>query len=147
MIQTTTLKLAIAEVFDLDGRSIPEFTSSKPLKEARAWLDREGIKYNYVRGAKQNGVFVFTRGAGSPQFAVVTDETDTTGGLLALATLSPKYKSKSEQRRHEAQEASQVQGDDVESAPTITNSPEDQADTEMTVTDPTPKKRTSRRKK
>lgn len=147
MLKTLTLKQAIAQAFDIDGRTIPEFTSSKPVQEARNWLDRQGVKYDYVRGAKQNGVFIFTRGAGSPQFAVIDDDTEQTAGLLALATLAPKkYHSKSEQRRVEASQAAKVQGDDVESAPTITNSPEDQADTEMTVTEPTPK-RTTRRKK
>lgn len=127
-------------------KDVPEFTASKPVKQARAWLEAQGVKFNYVKNSRANGVFVFTRGAGSPQYAVVTDETAVETGLQALGTLSPKYKSKSEQRRHEAMNAEKIENDGVESAPIITNSPEDEADSEMTVVNPTPK-RGSRRKK
>lgn len=143
MIKTLTLEEAIATAFGLDN--VPTFTTSKPLLEARQWLDRQGVKYNYERGVRgKRGVYVFTRGAGSPQYTVLDDETELQRGIQSLATLSPKYKSKSEERRIEA---SRIENDDVESAPTITNSPQDQADSETTVVQPKARKRVSRRKK
>lgn len=135
MIKTTTLEDAISQVFGID--EVPAFKSSKPVKEARAWLESQNIKFDYHKNAQAIGVFVFTRGAGSPQYAVLNDGDDVGGGVQALATLAPNGKAK----------AKKIENDDVESTPTISNSPEDQADAEMTVPDPKPRKRVARRKK
>lgn len=148
MIKTLTLKQAVSEAFDIDGRTIPEFTSSKPLKEARAWLDRENRPYTYERGPstaslKAGSVIVFTRGAGSPQYAVFGENQAVPGGTQILAALIPK--SKSQARRETAMN---VSDDTVESTPVITEAPEDQSEPQMTVTSPdAPKRRTSRRRK
>jgi len=146
MNATVTLKQGIAQAFGIDGRKLPEFNSSKPLKEAREWLDREGIEYRYEKGQFGVGLVAFVRGAGSPQYMVVTDESEVnTPGNAPLALLAPK--SKSQSRRINASQAAKVEGDDVESAPTITNSPENEADSETTVTEPEkPKRRGLRRK-
>lgn len=147
MMKTTTLSDAISQVFGI--KDVPVFTSSKPVKQARAWLDGQGIKYDYIKYGKKNGVFIFTRGAGSPQYAVIGENDEIGAGVQSLASLSPKYKSKSEQRRVEASQAAQIEGDDVESAPVITNSPESEADSETTVVEPktSTTNRKSRRKK
>lgn len=148
MTTTVTLKQGIAQAFNLDGRSVPEFKSSKPLKEAREWLERQGIEYTYEVGQFGVGLVAFTRGAGSPQYTVVTDENEVnTPGNAPIAVLAPKYHSKSEQRRVEATRAAKIENDDVESTPTITNSPESEANSETTVTEPKTTKRRGLRRK
>lgn len=145
MLKTMTLSEAIAEAFGI--KDVPEFTQSKPVKQAREWLDAKKQPYTYTRGVADRGVLVFTRGAGSPQYTVIDKDTDITGGTAVLGTLTPK--SKSQQRREDAMnadDASHIQGDDVESTPVISNSPESDADSETTVVNPKPSRRLRRKK-
>ncbi len=155
MIKTLPLREAVSKVFGIDLADVPEFLDVKPVKELRSWLDREGIEYVHQRGVLADGIVVFTIGAGSPQYTIVEGNPEGMRGAMIFASIAPKTKTKPFINKHEAPEAdengndiTQVQNDDVESAPVITNSPEDEADSEMTVVNPKPRKqRNTRRKK
>lgn len=154
MIKTLPLREAVSQVFDIDLIDVPHFLDVKPVKELRSWLDRKEIPYTHERGKLGDGIVVFTIGAGSPRYTIVEGDADKMRGAMIFATLGPKDKKKSfkkadqpEEVDAEGQPITQVQNDDVESAPVITNSAQDEADSEMTVVDPKPRKRTTRRKK
>jgi hypothetical protein len=137
MIKTLTLEEAIAQVFGV--KDVPAFTDNKPMVEARALLDSKKIEYVYERGTVQdNSIVVFSRGASSPMIALSED--NSFKGAVVYGSLAPKTKSKSQERREA------IMNDDVESAPVITDSPEENADEEMTVTNPKPSKTTRKGK-
>lgn len=141
MIKTFTLEDAITQVFNVDD--VPQFKTYKPVKEARAWLERNGIDFEYQRETVKDGIAIITYGAGQPLYVIVDGNHKDLRGAQVLGVLSPKYKSKSEQRRVEAIKADSA---DVEEPPVIENAPE-QSEPEMTVTDetPTPKPRQNRK--
>lgn len=152
MIKTLPLREAVAQVFGLDLKEVPDFQDVKPVKELRGWLDRQNIKYSHERGKLADGIVVFTIGAGSPQYTIVEGDTSHLRGAMIFASITPDVKAKprintAPEVDENGQDITQVQGDDVESAPVITNSAQDEADGEMTVTDPKPRKRYTRRKK
>jgi hypothetical protein len=118
MIKTDTLEQAISEVFNLSD--VPQFTDYKPFKQAREWLERKEIPFEFKKRQLGRGIVAFSRGAGQPQYAIVTDENvDQLKGAMVHGTLEPV--------------ADSLQPSDDE--PTETEEK------------PTPKKRSTRRKK
>lgn len=114
MIKSLTLKQAIAQAFNIDGRTIPEFTSSKPVKEARDWLERNSHTFDYQRGALNDGLVVYSFGGGNPQFTVVDGDADKLKGAQIFASLSvakKTRKSKSQQRRENVSAGREVNAD------------------------------------
>ena len=142
MIQSTTLEKAISEAFNIDGRKVPKFTSSKPVKQAREWLVKEGFEVEYKRGElKAGSVCVYTYGASNPMYTVVS-EGDELKGATILAGLSATKKSKSQERR----EAVQNEENADDETPEVVSAPEPQSEPQTTVVDDK-SKRSSRRKR
>lgn len=138
MIKTYPLREAIAKAFDIDLDTIPEFTSSKPVKQAREWLASKGYNVDYRRGEAPVGSFaVVTFGASGPMNTVV-EEGDSFKGARVLASLSPG-KSKSQQRREAIM--SDAEGENVEEAAIVTEAPEEQSQPQTTVVEPEKPKR------
>lgn len=113
MIKSLTLKQAIAQTFDVDGRKLPEFTSSKPVQQAREWLERNGTKFDYQRNYLDKGMVIYAFGGGNPQYTVVETDADLDAlkGAQVFGTLSvPKRgrKSKSQERRENAMKQADV---------------------------------------
>ena len=90
MIKTFTLEDAISQVFSVDG--VPQFRTYKPVQEAREWLQRNEIEFDYERSTLKDGIVFFAFGSGQPQIAVVDGDGDRLKGAMILATLSPKKK-------------------------------------------------------
>ena len=93
MIKTYSIEEAIAKEFGL--KDVPTFTDFKPFREAREWLNRENVEFDYTKGEAKSGVVVFAYGASSPQITVVEKPADIKAlkGATIFATLS-KGKSK-----------------------------------------------------
>lgn len=142
MIKSLTLKQAIAQAFDIDGRTIPDFTSSKPVQEARNWLERNKHTFEYQRNYLDKGLVVYAFGGGNPQFTVVETDDDLKqfAGAQVFATLSvPKRgrKSKSQQRRENAMSGNDVNANiGADQTPVIASAPNDEASSGGTVIDP-----------
>lgn len=136
MIKTLTLKQAIAQAFDIDGRTIPDFTSSKPVKQARDWLERNGHKFDYTPRVVADGIVVHSFGGGNPVFTVIEGNAAELEHAQIFATLAPikrGRKSKSQERREKAM---QISNEPVESTPVIADAPNDEASTGGTVIEP-----------
>jgi hypothetical protein len=108
MITTLTLQEAISQVFGLND--VPEFRTVKPFKEAREWLDRKGIDYNFDRTTVQNGIAVYAFGAGQPQYTIIEDDAEKLKGATIHGILS--LRSKSQARRIGALQADVVVDDE-----------------------------------
>lgn len=107
MITTLTLQEAISQVFGLND--VPEFRTVKPFKEAREWLDRKGIDYNFDRTTVQNGIAVYAFGAGQPQYTIIENDAEKLKGATIHGILS--LRSKSQARRIKESQNVVVQGD------------------------------------
>lgn len=118
MIKTLTLEDAISHVFGIDD--VPKFTSSKPVKEAREWLKKQGKDFEYQRETpKVGGIVVFTYGAGKPLFGIVSTDKDELKGAQVIGVLSavakpePKKVEKKEETVTESETAEEVVEDDA----------------------------------
>ena len=90
-----TLNQAIAEYFDIDGRTIPEFKSGKPVAQAREWLATEGHEFEYMkRSLPTDGksLVIYTRG-GVPMYGVI-DNADAVRGTQILGSIVIKKTKK-----------------------------------------------------
>jgi hypothetical protein len=84
-----TLNQAIASHFDIDGRTLPEFKSSKPVVEAREWLARNDHNVEYLKRSlptDNKGVVVYSRG-GIPMFGVIDGDVTELRGSTVLGSL------------------------------------------------------------
>lgn len=92
MIKTFTLEDAISQVFSVDG--VPEFRTYKPVKEARAWLERNELDFEYQRKQLTDGIVFFAFGAGQPQITIVDGDAEKLKGAQILAVLKPTKKTR-----------------------------------------------------
>jgi hypothetical protein len=120
-----TLNQAIAQYFDIDGRTLPAFTAAKPVLQAREWLTANGHELEYTKGElpKDNrGIVVYSRG-GSPMFAVIDGDASALAGSMvhgSITKVSIRKNAKKNDKTAKNAENSQKQ---PESAPVAVSEP------------------------
>ena len=76
MIDTTDLRTAISKVFDIKLKDVPEFTSSKPVNQAKDWLERNDHEFNYHKAELKAGIVIFAFGSSNPMITIVEKDDD-----------------------------------------------------------------------
>ena len=88
-----TLNQAIAEYFDIDGRTIPAFNGGKPVAQAREWLSDNEHGFEYIkRGVSPSGgIVVYTRG-GVPLYGILGKGESLPAGSMLHGSIVKKSK-------------------------------------------------------
>lgn len=88
-----TLNQAIAEYFDIDGRSIPAFNGGKPVAQAREWLSQNEHGFEYIKRdvPKSGGLVIYTRG-GVPLYAILEKGDSLPAGSMLHGSIVKKTK-------------------------------------------------------
>ena len=88
-----TLNQAIAEYFDIDGRTIPAFKGGKPVAQAREWLASNEHEFEYIKRdvPASGGIVVYTRG-GVPLYGVLGKGESLPAGSMLHGSIVKKAK-------------------------------------------------------
>lgn len=88
-----TLNQAIADYFDIDGRTIPAFDGGKPVAQARDWLTSEKHGFEYIKRdvPQSGGLVIYTRG-GVPIYGVLGKGESLPAGSMLLGSFVKKMK-------------------------------------------------------
>lgn len=111
-----TLNQAIAEYFDIDGRTLPTFKSGKPVQEARDWLTENGHELQYNKRSLptgDHGIVIYSRG-GVPMFAVVDgDASESFRGAIVHGSIEKTAKNVKKSRKSSKNDENETSNDNT----------------------------------